>query len=190
MATNAAFKSRSDGTSGKFIAGAAGFGLGLLASPARKAAVQAVTAMAGDWFEGLKAEHRLAMKIFDAIEATTDDDVAKRATLLLQLQHALGKHAVEEENIIYCAIRALGDVTDADALSHDHAYVKQNLYDLEKMEKNSPAWLPHVQKFRAEVETHVRMEEDEVFPALMDKLSAEESKALTGRMNREGFKVA
>ncbi len=190
MAKNYTVKSRNDDTTGKLIAGAAGFGLGLLASPARKAAVQAVTAMAGDWFEGLKAEHKLTMKLFDAIEATTDEDTTKRATLLLQLQHALGKHAVEEENVIYCTVRALGDVTDADALSHDHAYVKQNLYDLEKLDKGSPAWLPKVQKFRAEVETHVRKEEDEVFPALMAKLTTEESRQLTGRMNREGFKVA
>jgi len=173
------------------IAGAAGFGLGLLASVGRKAVVQAVTYAAGDWFEGLKAEHKMAADIIKAMEATTEADVKKRGVLLFQLQHALGKHAIQEEDVIYCAIRALGDVADADQLGQEHnAEVKQGLYDLEQIDKASPLWLARVRELKADIEAHVRKEEDEIYPRLRAKLSDEENKKLTGRMNREGFKVA
>ncbi len=180
----------SDG-GGTLLAGAVGFGLGLAASAGRKAAVQAITASAGDWFDGLKAEHKLAMGIIGMLEKTTEAEPKKRAMILTSLEHALGKHAVQEEDVIYCALRALGDVADADALGHDHnAKVKQGLYDLEQIDKTSPAWLARLQQLKADIQAHVAEEENVVFPRLREKLSAEENKKLTGRMNREGFKVA
>ena len=177
-------------TTNALIAGAAGFGMGLLAAAGRKAAVQAVTYAAGDWFDGLKAEHKMAIGIFDALEQTTTQDAKKRAALLFSLQHALGKHAVQEEDIVYCAVREHGAKAEADDLNHDHGYVKQYLYDLEMMDKASPMWIAKVREFRALIEAHVRKEEDEIYPRLRAQLSAEQNKALTNRMNREGFKVA
>lgn len=189
MATQ--YKAPSNDNSGVLVAGAAGFGLGLLASVGRKAAVQAVTYAAGDWFEGLKLEHKMAMGIIEMMEKTTETDVKKRAALLLQLQHVLGKHAIQEEDVIYCALRMAGDVEAADELGNEHnAEVKQGLYELEQIDKASPAWLARVRELKADIEAHVRKEEDEVYPRLRAKLSAEENKKLTGRMNREGFKVA
>jgi hemerythrin superfamily protein len=45
-------------------------------------------------------------------------------------------------------------------------------------------------EFRSAVEEHVREEEDKIFPKLKAKLSAEQNKALTAAMNKEGFKLA
>ncbi len=176
---------------GVLLAGTVGFGLGLAASAGRKAAVQAITVAAGDWFDGLKAEHKMAMGIIEALEKTDDTATAKRAALLLSLQHALGKHSIQEEDVIYCALRALGDVADADKLGAEHnSEVKQGLYDLEQIDKSSPAWLARLRTMKTAIEAHVREEEDVIFPRLRAKLSAEENRKLTGRMNREGFKVA
>lgn len=181
---------RSSGSSG-LVAGAAGFGLGLLAAAGRKAAVQAITATAGDWVDGLKAEHKMAMGIIETMQKTTEADTTKRAALLLSLQHALGKHAIQEEDVIYCALRSSGDVADADKLGHEHnAQVKQGLYELEQIDKASPAWLARLATLKADITAHVREEEDVVFPRLRAKMSDEENKKLTGRMNREGLKVA
>lgn len=181
----------SNDSAGVLLAGAAGFGLGLLASVGRKAAVQAITASAGDWFEGLKAEHKLAMGIIETLEKTTEADTGKRKALLFSLQHALGKHAIQEEDVIYCALRAFGDVADADQLGAEHnSEVKQGLYDLEQIDKASPQWLERLAKMKAAIEAHVREEEDIVFPRLHEKMSVEENNKLTARMNFEGFKVA
>ena len=178
------------GNGGVLLAGAVGFGLGLAATAGRKAAVQAITAAAGDWFDGLKAEHKLAMGIIDMMQKTTEEEPKKRAALLLSLQHALGKHAIQEEDVIYCALRAAGDGVDADQLGQEHnAQVKQGLYDLEQIDKTSPAWLARLARLKADIEHHVREEEDVVYPRLRAKLSAEENRKLTGRMNREGSRL-
>lgn len=172
-------------------AGAAGLGLGLLVSAGRKVVVQAPTYAAGDWFEGLKAEHKMARKLLEALAATTDDETYKRAALVLQLQHAMGKHQVQEEYVVYCVVAAHGDADVAEALNADHFEVKQGLYELEKIGKEQRSgFLEQVAEIRTAFESHVREEEDEVFPALQAKLTEEQAKALTNRMNREGLKVA
>ena len=68
--------------------------------------------------------------------------------------------------------------------------MKQYLYDLENMPKESPAFLTKVAEFRAELERHMSEEEGQIFPALKAKLSPEKNKALTALMNKEGFKLA
>lgn len=181
----------SNGTGATVAAGVAGFGLGLLANAARKAAVQAPTYTAGDWFEGLKAEHKLARALFEKLAETSDEDKPQRAALLLQLQHAIGKHCVEEEYVIYCVLRDSGEETVADGLHADHGQLKQGLFDLEMIgKKQEPGFLTRLGEVRQEFETHVREEEDEVFPALREKLGKDVNASVTQRMNREGYKVA
>lgn len=171
-------------------AAAAGVLAGLAAVVGRKAATQAVAAFSGDWFDTLKAEHKTAFGIFDKLQATTDAQVTKRATLLAQLKHALAKHAFEEENVVYPALRDEARAEMADHLNHDHGYVKQYLHDLDSMPKNGAAFLAKVAEFRAALEKHVREEEDEVYPRLRSGLSVEENARLTTALNREGFKLA
>ncbi|MCH4894249.1 MULTISPECIES: hemerythrin domain-containing protein [unclassified Sphingomonas] len=174
------------------LAGAVGAGaaLGVLAMLGRKAAVQAPTALAGDWAEALAAEHKAVLKIFDAIEATAENATGRRTMLLTQLKHALTKHAIEEENVIYPALRDAGRRDEADALNKEHGDVKHYLYQLDQTPKNATEWLAIVRRFRADIERHMTEEETELFPALRAQLSEEKNKALKAAMNKEGFKVA
>jgi hemerythrin superfamily protein len=189
--TNRSENGRSGGSTGALIgAAAAGVAVGLMANLGRKAAVQAPTMMAGDWDEALAAEHQAVMKLFDAMQATTEKNTTKRSMLLMQMKHSLAKHAIEEENAVYPALRDAGQTEEADHLNHDHGYVKQFLYDLENMPKDSPAFLAKIGEFRRAVEEHAREEEDKIFPKLKAKLSPEMNKALTAAMNKEGFKLA
>jgi hemerythrin-like domain-containing protein len=179
------------GGASTLIAGAAGFGLGLLAATARRAAVQAPTYAAGNWFEGLKAEHKMARKLLEALAATGEDETKKRAALVFELQHAIGKHNVQEEYVVYCVLAETGEESAADSLNADHFDLKQGLFELEMIGKEQrPGFLDKVAEIRASFEDHVREEEDEIFPALHAKLTPERNKELTNRMNREGFKVA
>jgi iron-sulfur cluster repair protein YtfE (RIC family) len=169
------------------VAATAGAAVGALAMLGRKTMVQAPTLFAGDWPEALAAEHKAVLKIFDAIEATQTRAEGKRTMLLAQLKHALAKHAIEEENVIYPALRDAGDADAAQELVREHGDVK---HDLENMPKSSPDFLETIAAFRKEVEAHVQMEEDRLFPALAAKLSDEQNRKLTRAMNREGFKLA
>jgi hemerythrin-like domain-containing protein len=168
----------------------AGAAVGLAANVGRKLFVQYSSGATGDWLDALKTEHELTLAIFDKIEATDDKQTTMRSHLLMKLKYALTKHAIEEENVIYPALRQANSAHDADALTAEHGYVKTYLYELENMPKGSPEWLARVRDFRGMIEEHMRMEENEVFPAFRKLLSAEQNARLTTAMNKEGFKVA
>jgi hemerythrin-like domain-containing protein len=171
-------------------AAAAGLAVGFAANVARKLAIQAPTALAGDWDQALTSEHRLTLKVFDALEATTETNINKRGVLLANLKHMLSKHAMEEENVIYPALREAGEIEAADELNKEHGYVKQYLYELTELPKDSLLFIQKVQKFRVDIEAHMREEETVLFPRLKGKLSAEKNKELTAQMNKEGLKLA
>ncbi|PXA84062.1 hemerythrin [Nostoc sp. 3335mG] len=169
---------------------AAGLAVGIAANLGRKAAVQAPSVMAGDWFEALKGEHKAALALLDKLAKSTPEQPAKRTLLLTQLKHALGKHAFTEENVIYPALREWGDKADADALNHEQGYQKQYLYELDNMDKAAPEFAQKVADFRADLNAHIREEEDKIFPKIHAGLDEAKNKALTAAANREGFKLA
>jgi hemerythrin-like domain-containing protein len=172
---------------GAAIAGAA---VGIAANVGRKLFVQFTSGATGDWFDALKTEHAMTLAIFDKIEATEDSQGITRANLLMKLKYALDKHAHQEENVVYPALRQANSAHDADALTSEHGYVKTYLYELETIPNTSPEWLARVRDFRAMIQEHMRMEEDEVFPAFQKMLTPEQNARITSLMNKEGFKVA
>jgi hemerythrin-like domain-containing protein len=172
------------------IGAAAGLTVGLLANLLRKAAVQGPTVAAGSWDEALAAEHKAALAIFDLIEKTDDRQAGRRSFLLMQLKHAIGKHAFAEENSVYAQMRDLGMTEGADHLNHEHGYVKQYFFELSEMSKSDPAWLPKLREFHGYIRSHMRDEEEDLFPRLRGMLSEAQNKHLTTAMNREGLKLA
>jgi hemerythrin superfamily protein len=188
---NAAGSLAWDGKRAGFIAAAAvaGAAAGIAANYGRKLVVQGLAAT-GDWVDALAAEHRAVLAMFDKLEATGDEQTWIRAHTLTRIRNALGKHALEEENVIYPALREANEAHDADALNSEHGYIKTFLYDLENMPKAGPAWLERVRAFRALLDEHMRMEEEQVFPAFRAQLTAEQNARLSAAMNREGMKLA
>jgi hemerythrin superfamily protein len=180
------------GGSAGVIAGAAlaGAAVGIAANVGRKLFVQMSSGASGDWFDAIKAEHRLTLALFDKLLATDDSQTMMRTHLLGKIKYALDKHAVEEENVIYPALRQANQAHDADTLNAEHGYVKTYLYELESMAKNNPEWLARVRDFRSMLEEHMKMEENEVFPTFKRALSDTQNAKLTSLMNKEGFKVA
>jgi len=195
MASNASSPGRSGRTGGwaegkgkLWGALAAGVVVGFAANLGRKAAMQAVTGGAtGDWFEALKTEHRITMKVFDLIEATEQDQTVRRGLLLGKLKYSLSKHALEEEDVVYPALREAAQKDVADKLNHDHGYVKTYLYELLEMPKDSPQWIVKIRALRALIEAHVREEEEQIYPAFHASLSDEQNARLTTLLNKEGF---
>jgi hemerythrin superfamily protein len=169
-------------------AAVAGAAVGLAANYGRKLMVQGIAA--GDWADTLAAEHQAVLALFEKLEATEDGQTWIRAHLLTKLKNALGKHALEEENAVYPALREANEAHDADALNAEHGYVKTYLYELDNMPKSSPDWLARVRSFRALLEEHMRMEEDEVFPRLRAALGEEGNARLSAAVAREGMKLA
>jgi hemerythrin superfamily protein len=171
-------------------AAAVGVMAGLAATVGRKVAVQGLAAMSGDWFEELKAEHQAVLLLFDKLEATSSAQTTKRSMLLTQIKHALSKHAFEEENVIYPALRDAGEMELANQLNQEHGMVKQYLYDLGNMPRDDSRWLPKAAELRRDLEKHMTEEEARIFPAFKARMSGEQNTKLTTALNREGFKLA
>jgi hemerythrin superfamily protein len=174
------------------VAGAAVVGLiaGVAAAAGRKAVIQAAEAMTGDWFDVLKAEHLMIAEVFDRLDDTGGGDAAKRLKLLHRLKALIDKHAFQEENVVYPALKHADPDGAAQRLFSEHAEVKTLLYELEIGSPEDVQWTKTLQRLRAAVEAHVREEEDEVFPALRAKLSEEDEARLTALLIRNGVKLA
>ena len=56
--------------------------------------------------------------------------------------------------------------------------------------KEDAAFTSKLAAFRADIEKHMRQEEDELFPRLRRALDARATSRLTRRMNQEGLKLA
>jgi hemerythrin superfamily protein len=169
---------------GAAVAGAA---IGLAANFGRKFATQAMSGMAGDWDEVLATEHDMTIAIFDKMLATDSSQTWKRGMLLMQLTHALDKHAHEEEMVIYPALREANETVDADHLTEEHGYVKTFLYELNQMGADHRGWLDKVREFRTFISQHMKMEEEQVFPRFKQALSEDQNANITSLVNRDGF---
>jgi len=179
------------GDSGALVGAAiAGAAIAVAANLGRKAAMQGMSAMAGDWDEVLAAEHDATLLVFDKLLATDETQTFKRTMLVKKLTHALDKHAHEEEHVVYPALREANEAHDADLLEAEHGYVKTFLYDLNEMDKASTDFLPKVREFRTMIESHARMEEEQVFPRFKQALTEAQNARITSLVNKEGFKMA
>lgn len=169
---------------------AAGLALGVLAGYGRRVAVQAPTALAGDWVEGLAAEHEKVRKLLAELEATTSDDRARRTALVKKLKFALTKHALQEENVIYPALVDAGEEAAAEELTREHGQLKHILYRFDIIDPDAPGFLPLVGELRDAILPHMEEEELELFPRLRNQLNDDGNDALKMKMNREGLAVA
>jgi len=172
---------------GAAVAGAA---IGFAAHIGRKAIMQGMEASAGDWFDMLKKDHDEIQKNVEQMLATDESQTWKRSMLLMKLAHKLDKHAYEEENVVYPALRDDNDMIEADQLDTEHGHVKTLIFDLKQMDSDSPLWLETVRKLRDSLDEHIRMEEERVFPKLKGDLDEEQNATLTSMVNKAGFMMA
>lgn len=171
-------------------AGFAGMAIGMAAHFGRKAIMQGMEASAGDWLDMLKKDHDEIQKVLQQMLATDQTQAWKRTMLLMKVAHKLDKHAFEEENVIYPALRDDDDTVEADQLDTEHGHVKTFIFELKQMDADSSNWLEKVRELRDSVNEHIRMEEEQVLPRLKRDLSEEENSKLTTMVNKAGFMMA
>lgn len=174
------------------IAGAVAIGMvaGIALTIGRKAAVQGSEALHGDWLEVLKAEHRLVDKLFDQLMRTTEKQTIRRAFLLNRIAHALSRHAIQEEMVVYPALKEASANGQAMHLYEDHAQIKIFIHELNEIPNNDPLWIERARAFRECINHHVREEEDEIYPPYHDRMSPQQNRHITVGLHKEGMKLA
>ena len=171
-------------------AAALGFAAGVAVLGARKVGMQAITSLAGDWFDTLKAEHRLVETLFALVNKTEPHETGKRTALLAHIAYALVKHDLEESQVIYPAIREAGGEEAAKHLAAEHFDIKTYLHELAVTPKDDPQWMTTMHALQALITEHVREEEQDIYPDFHHKMSKEQNAKLTLALNREGIKLA
>lgn len=179
-----------DNTGPLIGAALAGAAIGFAANIGRKFAMQGMEAAAGDWLDMLKKDHDEIQKIVEQMLATDETQTWKRSMLLMKLAHKLDKHSYEEETVIYPALRDDNGTVEADQLDTEHGHVKTLIFDLKRMESDSPLWLEKVRKLRDSLDEHIRMEEEQVLPKLKRDLDEEQNAEITTMVNKAGFMMA
>lgn len=186
---------RNGHNSGRGLVGiaAVGFLAGLAMPHIRKLAMQggeALLTKGGDWYDVLAMEHRATEKSFDILLATEDHETGKRQALLTKIAYSLNKHATQEENAIYPALRA----KDPDAAAHlyeDHSDIKSLIAELQyELRKDAPLWIGKARELRDLVVRHAREEEETIFAGFRGSMTDEENADLTRRLHWEGAKIA
>ena len=90
------------------MAAVTGLVAGVAVASSRRAAVQAADSMAGDWLDGLTAEHLEIIEAFDLIKTSTRSPAQTAARWPPACAPPSEKHAFQEETVVYPAARAAG----------------------------------------------------------------------------------
>ena len=172
-------------------AAAAGLVTGFAVASSKRAAVRAADALAGDWLDGMTAEHLQIIEAFDLIEASKTGAPGRRKKLAQRLRAAIEKHAFQEETVVYPAARAAGAEDAVNSLIVRQAEIKFQLYMLDLTPADdAPAWCKAVDALRRQAERVIAEEEDVIFPLLRQKLDAKGASQLTALVYRSGAKLA
>jgi iron-sulfur cluster repair protein YtfE (RIC family) len=173
-------------------AGAAALGVvaGLTLAQARKAVAKASMALNGDWEKQMKAEHRALRKLVKEMAESGLEHASHRAALLEQVSEALTRHTLEEENIIYPALRTCGAASAVRAQLDEHADMRAMIRALEETAPEAPAWTLAAKRLKTLVDQHVQEEEQVLFPLLHDGALSGDNTRLTHLVRREGLKIS
>ena len=115
-----------------------------------------------DGYEFLTREHRQVESMFEQYRAQPDDALAYR------IAEALTLHTQAEEAALYPQLRKYVDGGDDLAVEaeYEHATVKSQIARL--YDAPPPDLAPLVRELEQNVTAHVRREEDEIFPAMLE----------------------
>ncbi len=181
-------------TAGRLIGTASAAVIGVVAGLAlgrtRKVASKAAMVLHGDWMGQLKAEHAGVKKLLRAMVSAELGQSADRAALLEKLADALTRHAVEEENVIYPALRRIGEDVAVGDLFDDHARMKTMIRALQELSPEDPAWHGRAKALKKLIYRHIHDEERDLFPRLHDHMADAGRERLTKLVRREGAKVS
>ncbi|MDB5103008.1 MAG: hemerythrin [Fibrobacteres bacterium] len=127
-------------------------------------------------YEMLHRDHEKVKSLFDQLEATGEDQESRRETLFAHLFRELDVHSQAEEKFFYSQLRSEDETRELTLESIDeHKMVKRLLGELEAMDKGTPEWTAKCRTLRENVEEHVEMEEQELFPMAQRVLEDEEA---------------
>jgi iron-sulfur cluster repair protein YtfE (RIC family) len=128
-------------------------------------------------------QHRSALRLLDALLATTGRGVKTRGQLLEKLESELYHHMLLEEEIFYPALESAAEskreLRVYRAARDEHEATKSMLKDLGRTDPASAAFMEKVTRLKRSVEQHVTEEEATLFAIVPEVFAPDELEALT-----------
>ena len=127
-------------------------------------------------FEDLKADHDRHRTMLAELAGA---DAGERAGLFEKLRIEISAHAAAEEESLYATMLANPDLRDEARHSvSEHKEIDDFFGELVEIDATSADWTAKFEEMRHRYEHHIDEEEEEMFPAASEKLSAEEEARL------------
>ncbi|MGA5085600.1 hemerythrin domain-containing protein [Streptomyces pseudogriseolus] len=144
----------------------------------------------GDVIAELTTDHREVEELFGKIEALPSGD-EQRKKYADQAVIELVRHSIAEEAYLYPAVREFLPNGDgiADKELEDHAEAERTMKDLEAVDAGDPEFDRLIGELMAEIRSHVRDEEDNLFAQLRSAASEDELMKLGDKV-RQAKKTA
>jgi hemerythrin superfamily protein len=129
-----------------------------------------MTGHKGNIIAELTADHREVEELFDSFKALAPDDPRQRRNVADQFTMELVRHSVAEERYLYPAVRehVPGGGPMADKELADHRKVEELLKRIESADTTDPRFGDLAAEVIDEVTAHVKDEEENLFPALLE----------------------
>ena len=136
-------------------------------------------------FARLKADHDRHRKLLKQIDATQGDS-PEREELFETFRVEVTAHAASEEMSLYATMLAKPDLReDAQHSVSEHKEIDDMLTELYEMDFGSTGWLTRFRTMKDRYLHHIDEEEDEMFPAAEEGLSAAKQKELAAVFDKE-----
>lgn len=132
-----------------------------------------------DAIEMLEEQHRDVEDLFEELELAASGD---RQDVFDEIAIQLSVHAAIEERHFYPAVRARRTEDILLESLEEHATIKRLLADLVQLDPSNELFAPRLRELKAEVEHHVREEEEELFPKVRKVLDRKQLLALAEDM--------
>lgn len=130
-----------------------------------------------DILELIQAEHRKVEKLFSEIERAKDGD--RIYDYFNQLYQVLILHSHCEEMTLYPAMREYEETEELiEEAEEEHIEAEELLEEVKSLSPGSREFTAKIKELKAAVMHHVKEEENKIFSAVKDCMSAEELQEL------------
>jgi hemerythrin superfamily protein len=129
----------------------------------------------------LKQQHQEVDELFDRMQRA---DASEKISLMGQISEKLTLHTMIEERHFYPFCMRMGIQDMVDHSLQEHSEVKQLIAEILQTKRNDPRIDQSVQKLMESVRSHVKEEENTLFPRLMSVASEEDIRSVGMEMQR------
>ena len=134
----------------------------------------------------LKKDHRMVSGLMLTLQMTPRINGMVRRRLFDQIRYSLMVHTQAEEEILYPAMRhimLMNGQSKVDESYREHQRIKDLLNDLSTIDPTNDAFDTKLVDLKNTIQHHVEEEEEEMFPLLMQRMSADEQEVLGRRIH-------